>query len=468
MEQSAGIWIFLSTALLFSILGIYYARKSSKSVEQYITSRNSLSAFMGTSTIFATGMGAWILFSPAESAIIAGIFALLMYAVASALSMWIFLIVGPRIRKIMPKGHTLTEFVLHRYGKYFYYLVLSATVIYMFLALCAELTGIALAAKMVFGMPLYFSAFIVAAGTAAYVYLGGFRTSVFTDFVQAIFIIPLLIMVFVGSFYIMGSSVFSKAQLISPEAFKITNTGIEYGLALLIAIIGAELFNQSWWQRVYSAKNRQAMSMSFLFSGVLVIPAILLAGLFGFFALASNNASSPSVAFFGFIATMPNILIILAMMLAIALIMSTIDTLLNGIVSIFTVDFARINPKTGNPKLLKFAQATTLALSIIAVFIASMGYSVLYLFLLADLICVALVFPVFYGMFSGKASPGFALASGMLGLICGLILFPNPSFTRGSLLWSFVAALVVPAIMMLISRNDRFDFRILRKVKEFD
>src|SRR3989338_4160721 len=111
MNQNTGLLLFITTALFFAILGIYYARRSKLSVEKYITSRNSLSIMGGAATIFATGMGAWILFSPAEAAITAGFWALALYAAASALSLWVFMKLGTRIRKIMPNGHTLTEFV---------------------------------------------------------------------------------------------------------------------------------------------------------------------------------------------------------------------------------------------------------------------------------------------------------------------------------------------------------------------
>ena len=41
-------------------------------------------------------------------------------------------------------------------------------------------------------------------------------------------------------------------------------------------------------------------------------------------------------------------------------------------------------------------------MSIIAFLVASKGFSILYLFLLADLLCCAAVFPVFYGFYSKK------------------------------------------------------------------
>ena len=459
-----GLIFLIGTALFFAIIGVRYAVKRKLSVEKYVTSRNSLSTWLGATTIFATGMGAWILFSPAEAAITAGIYALLLYAVASALSLWVFIWLGIKIREIMPKGHTLTEFVLHRYGKLMYYFVALITIIYMAIALTAELTGIALASNMVFGIPLWLSSSIIAFGTVAYTSIGGFRTSVFTDTVQTWFILPLIALIFVGSIAFLGQSVFSDAAKISQDSFRFTKNGVEYGITLVIAIVGAEIFNQSWWQRVYSAKNPKTMKRSFLIAGFLVIPVVFIAGLFGFFAIAKGTASMPSVALFSFLLEMPRWILLSAMVLAVTLIMSTIDTLLNGIVGIFTVDIARIKPKINRKKLLRIAQFLTFLISIIAVLVSIKGFSVLYLFLLADIVCTAIAIPVFYGMFSKKYSSKNAVISGIIGLAVGLMLFPNPSFTRGSLLWSFAAAFFIPIIPAFLLRTKKeFDFSVFRK-----
>ena len=50
-------------------------------------------------------------------------------------------------------------------------------------------------------------------------------------------------------------------------------------------------------------------------------------------------------------------------------------------------------------KNLKSSKFFIIFLSIIALIVASKGFSILYLFLLADLLCCAAVFTVFYGFY---------------------------------------------------------------------
>ena len=85
-------------------------------------------------------------------------------------------------------------------------------------------------------------------------------------------------------------------------------------------------------------------------------------------------------------------------MLAISLTISSIDTLINAISSLIIVDGKKI--LSSNKDYLKLSRNIIIALSLIALYVASKGFSILYLFLLADLFCCAAVLSIFYSFFS--------------------------------------------------------------------
>ena len=60
----------------------------------------------------------------------------------------------PRMRRLMPQGHSLTEYAWFRFGKAMYVFTLGVMVFYMFIFLSAELTGTALALRLVADIPL--------------------------------------------------------------------------------------------------------------------------------------------------------------------------------------------------------------------------------------------------------------------------------------------------------------------------
>lgn len=442
-----GLVVTLVTAVVFAFVGLYFSRRKVGSVDEYIISRNALDSRTLSLTIFATGMGVWILFGPAETLLSAGLFALFCYALSSTLSLWMFALLGEKIRKVNPDGKSLTEFVLARFGMPMHILILVVTVFYMALGVTAALSGIGLAGSVVFGMPQWQTILILGVSALSYSALGGFRVSVETDKIQTYVILPLFALLVGASMFYAGDmgAAFQLAHI--PEFGR---SGIEYGIALLIGVLSAEAFNQVWWQRVYSGKDVKAMRKGFFMAGVVVFPVVFLAGLIGVYSALGPEGASASTALFNFLPVVPAWLSISAMVLASTLMMSTMDSFVNGITGLFLIDIKRLSPNMNVKKLIRVAQVITLALAVGAMFLASQGFSVLYLFLVADLVCAGVVFPVFYGMFSKSANARVAFIASILGIASGALLFPDPSFSSGNLAWSFSVALLVPIAVTFV------------------
>ena len=158
----------------------------------------------------------------------------------------------------------------------------------------------------------------------------------------------------------------------------------------------------------------------------------------------------------------------LIIVLAVSLTISTVDTLVNAISSLVIVDgknTLKLNPKTNFLKLSKFF---IIILSLISFIIASKGFSILYLFLLADLFCCTAVFTVFYGFYKKGFKEKIAIVSILFGLFFGILFFPSPDFSKsiliGTLLpfnlfpqiisnyllfWSFLIATLSPVVVII-------------------
>jgi Na+/proline symporter len=74
-----------------------------------------------------------------------------------------------------------------------------------------------------------------------------------------------------------------------------------------------------------------------------------------------------------------------------------------------------------------------LFLSFISFIIASKGFDILYLFLLADLFCCAFVLTVFYSFYNKNINEKTAYVSIIAGLIGGFLMFPSPDFSKSLL-----------------------------------
>ena len=89
-----------------------------------------------------------------------------------------------------------------------------------------------------------------------------------------------------------------------------------------------------------------------------------------------------------------------------------------------------------------------LFLSFISFIVASKGYDILYLFLLADLFCCAFVLTVFYSFYDKKINENTAYISIVLGLILGFLLFPTPDFSKSLLVGIIAPTELFPSFLV--------------------
>ena len=350
-EGTIAVVITVLTSVLFLALGIWYVGRRRISVEDFIVSRGTAGTGLATATLVASALGAWILFSPAETGAGFGVSALVGYGLGSAAPLLAFIVLGARMRRLMPEGHSVTEFVWHRFGPVMYYFTIGVVIFYMFVFLSAELTGVALAVNLIGDTPLATTAIVVGLLTVIYTAYGGMRASLFTDRIQFYIIIPLLIVVIIAAIVAVNGlgDVLGKVSDASPELLSPTHgAGIEFGVTLIIAILAAEMFNQGSWQRVYTMKDEGTLRKGFLIAGIVVLPVIFLTGMFGILAVGMDAAENPSVAMISFVKeVMPFWSVVALLVLGIVLVMSSMDTMLNGITSTVTLDIARNKPEYG-------------------------------------------------------------------------------------------------------------------------
>jgi Na+/proline symporter len=455
--------ILLTITILITFIGIIYISRIGVSVEGYIVSRNSIGIRSAIATVVASVVGAWILFSPAEAGTWAGITGLIGYSVGQASPFIAFAFIGPRIRRLMKNGHSLTEYVWYRFGRAMYIFIMGVMLFYMFVFLSAELTAIARAVSILADIPLVWTAIIVAIGTIAYTSYGGIRASMFTDNIQFAIGVPLLISVFIATIVILGGfhSAFDPVTTISPQLLSFDHVpGIEFAVTLFIAIFAANMFHQGFWQRVYACRDDKVLFRAFILAGIITIPIVFIAGLLGVMSVGAGVPTDmASVAFFFLvIKAFPSWLALVILILALILVMSSMDTVINGIASAVTTDMHRFLPRMDALLLLRSSRVLTILVTIPAIFIAAQGYSVLYLFLIADLVCAGSVFPVLYGLYDRRLKGKTALLSSIFGISSGAIFFPKNDFTpwlvfpqelsfikggEGDFLFSFAIALGV-------------------------
>lgn len=493
LSTTLVLLLTIGVLTVFTALGIIYSRSRVHTVEDLISARNTTGRGATTATLIASMMGAWILFSPAEAgAAFGGIAAITGYAVGSAVPLLLFIAIGTRVRYLIPNGHTLTEYVYVRYGRLMYTYVLIVTVFYMFIFLAAEMTGIAGALGLIAGVPAWQTALLIGGFVIVYTTYGGLVASIFTDTIQTLVILPVLVLTFVGAILALGGteSIYLTITTTQPELLDPGyRVGLEFGAFVMIAILAANMFNQGLWQRIFAAENSETVRRSFGIAAIAMIPMILLPGLFGITAAGMglvNSQGDASIAFFLVLTeAFPAVVVLGITLLVLLLVMSTADTLFSAIASIVAADLPLVLDNPSERMLMWSARTLTVLVGLAAIFVGSRGYSVLELFLLADLLAAATVFPFLYGLYSSRANQSAVLISSFVSLAFGLLHFPitnallieipgiglvTPS--EPSFLFAFAGTAALSILLTIsLSRlsTSHFDFTLLaREIRSLD
>jgi len=435
ISQSTSLSLVITISLIFAILGLYYSKKF-KGINNYLTANRNIGLFSLTTSLVASALGAWILFGPASAATWGGIGAVIGYALGTAFPMIFLIYLGKKIRKEFPKGSSLIEFMRRKFGKSLFKLILLMTIFYMFIFLCAEVTAVAILINYISGTELWITALIVLIATLTYTLYGGLRASIFTDNIQMI-VIGVLLVISVSYIITFAGSEFSFSYVKEKNPQLLSGSYIPSytaGLTFFIAVAATNLFHQGNWQRVYAAKDQQTLQKSLIISFFIIVPIVFFMGFAGMVSFSIDPSNRPDLGFFTLLLKeQTEMLALIIITLGLALTISTVDTLVNAISSLFVVDGKatfNLNKKTDYLKLSKYF---IIFLSVIAFIVASKGYDVLYLFLLADLFCCAFVLTVFLSFYNKSIDEKTAYASIIVGLIGGFLLFPFPDFSKSLL-----------------------------------
>ena len=390
---------------------IYFQTRSMKSNEDEYFVLNKSEGVLGLSlSFYASGMGLWILTSPAEVAWYGLGFDIYGYALSAATPFVLIYIFGPKIADLLPKGATLAQFVETKYGNIAQKIVSIVAVIYMGAFLIAEFASISFVFESITsvrGIPI---SLLIAITTLAYLFRHGFKASYFTDRLQSYGIILLLAIVL--TIWLNQNSLSELVTFANAGGLNSFETfSFKSALAVIIAVTAAEVFSMGYWQRTFSAENSKAIKQASIFSGIGAFLTILILGIGGAVG-AGKGIESPALSFIEQL-DLNNFTIILLVSLATLLVTSSIDTLENAIASTISLDI--LKKKSEEAKLI------TLLVVCIALVVSIEVTSIFNVFLVADLFAACLVFPAFYRI--KKSSKDILLITPFVGSLISVYVY---------------------------------------------
>jgi solute:Na+ symporter, SSS family len=458
LSQSFSILLLMAVLAAFVAIGVRARGPARGDVDDYVVARGSQGPGVLGLSFLASGLGAWILFAPPELGVLLGFDAVVGYALAAAAPFVVLAYVGPRLRRLVPSGSGLTEFVRIRFGPAAGTVIALVSLLYMGVFVAAELVAVGGLVELIGGVPRRVTVLAVVVATLVYTTYGGLRASLRTDRWQGWLVVVLLGVAATAAV----TSVDGPAAAVRDSGLLgVDRGGVSTALTLIIALTAANLLHHGYWQRVWAARDDAALRRGALLGAAITVPVMLVAGGLGVLAASTGAVEVPALAIFSLAGQLPTWLVGGVLVLGIALVASSVDTLENGLAALLVTE----RPGLG----LRGARVLTVAVITPAVAVSLVADSVLQLFLIADLLCAALIAPALLGLWRRTTTLGvvagalggllgaFAaggVAAGSLRGALAAVTFPDAVPTLAPFAGAVLVSTAVTVVVSLLSRKD--------------
>jgi solute:Na+ symporter, SSS family len=417
------------------VLGLLMSRRRIAPVDYFLASRASRWPVIGLA-LLASNMSSTALVGLSGGAYAIGISVYDYEWSAIVILVFFCVFLLPSIMR--SQIYTMPEFLERRYdGRARLYFALLTLFLNIFVDSAGVLYGGSLVCQLLFpAWPLWLIAALLAGTAGLYTILGGLRSVIYTEAVQAVVLMLGALMISIGAFSRAGGwhAVMSGVDPAALSLIRpIGDRGVPWpGLLLGIPLLGFYYWctNQSIVQRMLSAKNLDHARWGALFAGLLKLPVLFLIVLPGICALLLfPNLPRPDLVYPNLILhLLPAGLVGLVVAGFIAATMVSIASMLNSASTLMTMDVIRqLKPHLTDSQVVRIGRASTVGLLVVAIVWAPQLQLLPSLWQYLQAVLAYAVPPVvalfLVGMFWRGANADGAAATMLLGSLCGFALF---------------------------------------------
>ncbi|SHN26140.1 sodium:solute symporter [Mucilaginibacter sp. OK098] len=279
ISQQTG-FVLLAVFGLVTLIASVYARKlfGGKDVDGFLLAGRKASWLYGGTSIAAAWTWSIALMISVQLAYQNGFAGIFWFVIPNILAVLIFIWIAPTIRKKLPNGYSLPEWISKRYGNKkvttFYLIVFFY---YQIMAIAMQIYAGGYLFSIATGGNKYLMMAIILFIVLIYTLVSGFKASLLTDLIQYSL---LIIIGFIVSYSLLHSlhfnlnfsGVYNKGSTnpFSPSIL------FSSGIIMTISLLSASIGDQQFWQRSF-AISEKALKKSFILGAVLfgIVPITL-------------------------------------------------------------------------------------------------------------------------------------------------------------------------------------------------
>jgi len=433
MALTADEWIITSYVFAIAALvscavfAMWYAYNyrqvevlQTESTEGFITARKTQPWYRIAWSFYAGAVGCWAVVAPASYSVYAGYIGLIGYALSTGFPLLIIAYAGEFILKGMPDAMSIADFVRWRFGSVAKTMVMLIVLFNMSITIISEYTTMGAVFSSYVGTQQSWPIIVVVASvTLMYTVYGGLKVSIVTDQIQAISSLTLVLVI----------CIYLAVVFRRPLPLPLPNEGCEVGgvpclgptlvgwttlFVYPVSLTAATLYSEVFWQRVWASSDRRSLQLGAWTACAILVPVIFLFGFFGYLAMWSGLAgpdTDPNILMFMiFNAALPedqatttttinNAMGIVAIVMAVLMNESAVDSLQNGLTATFSSHFLKAES-------IVWTRVIVVLINIPYIVVAMLNYSVLELFLLGNMLSTCGMLPLALGIATWRSETG--------------------------------------------------------------
>jgi Na+/proline symporter len=474
-DLSSGLGIALMAGLGAFMFGVAFAvRAMVRNTHAFVIAGRQIPLGFGVGSVIAVWTWSMAVMLSSAQAYNWGVSGLLWFVVPNGLAVMIMVPFALRLRRQMPAGYTIIEFIRERFESRTASSVMLAAMLFGLLAeICINLFGVTLVMGVVFGLDDTTVLLISLGIVTVYSYFGGLWTSAITATVNTLLItVPAAIVVLYvlhkvgGPSFVYGQVKDANVANVHPFRWETAST---FGLSLALGLLASTMADQTFWQKVWAMRPGN-LAKTFLWAGLWFYPIPIVLGLLGFVGIAVG-VTPEDLGSFGaggvgpYVVShlgLPVFLIALYVLIICNACYSSIDGAFSALSSIVAVDVVkRAAPNVSEKRLFTFTKASIVVAGVIGAIVASSGIDYVNLVEIIFFLKAALVVPLALAIFWPRMTGPAFIVSIVAAIAIGFPIRQNVNELDGLIALMGVSILASVGISLLSRR--RFDYGTLKE-----
>ncbi|WP_197383558.1 sodium:solute symporter family protein [Mycolicibacterium mengxianglii] len=432
-DLSPGIGFALMLGLgAFMFVVAFTVRSMVKNTHDFVIADRRIGFGFGVGSVIAVWTWSMAVMMSSAQAFTFGTSGLIWFVVPNGLAVMVMVPFALRLRRQMPAGYTIVEFIRERFQNR---PATTVMLVAMLLGLLAEifinLFGVVLVMGVIFGINPTVVLIVTLATVTVYSYFGGLWTSAITATFNTLLItVPAAIVVLYVLQKVGGPDlVFRRVEEAGANNLNAFDgsAAAAFGISLALGLLASTMADQTFWQKAWALKPATA-ARTFVWAGMWFYPIPIVLGLLGLVGLgfgvtlddlgaAGSGGIGPYViSHLG----LPIILIALYVLIILNACYSSIDGAFSALSSVVAVDILkRAKPDIAPKSLFRYTKASILVAGVIGGIVVSSGIDYVELVNTVYFLKAALIIPLGLAIFWKRMTSTAFVTSLVLAIAVG-------------------------------------------------